>query len=640
MITINSGKLIIPEEERFIGFTGDNLHLKKQFLVENVCDENCIYRLYLEFDDGTVNYFVLDSKVENGSTILTWNIEEKHIFKSGLINAQIKSISDSGTTHHSSWNYFFAAPSAEFSGEFANNENSEFLRYEKTLNEIYNKISETNLGAFVTEDRTIAGFSLSSNITSEELCDSLSVYPTILKEGVPTALDNYVGRYLIDTSNNDLYYCNKRTLSGSNWIKLTDNTENPNSINKAEINENGELVLTFTDDTICNLGRVVGADGKDGTDGTTPVKGIDYFTEKDKKTLSPLYGKKIVYDGDSICFGGNASGGYAKIIAEKAGTTFDNQSQGGARLTTAVDNATYHSVVDNLSNLPTDGDLYCFEGGINDYWTPKTLGSFTKDDFTGELDTNTICGALETIFRYALNTFVGKPICFIITHKIQNTAYRENANGDTFEDYHNAMVGICEKYSIPYYDAFSNSGLNGWNTAQNNAFLTANSEGTPDGCHPNEEGYKRYYVPQLISLFERIMPKDVTQTDEPSYTNVLDDVGYTKGIYLSSGNESTDANAYTTGYIPCMSGSTIYLKNISMPDESSHGNRIGLYNADKSVISGYPITSSVTASNPVFDDNGNLTQFYIDHGEELAYIRVSAWLIDETSIITVNEPIS
>lgn len=221
---------------------------------------------------------------------------------------------------------------------------------------------------------------------------------------------------------------------------------------------------------------------------------------------TPLTSKKIIYDGDSICFGAYGAGGYAKIIAEKTGGKYENFSQGGARLTHKPDDKTYHSVVDNLTNLPLDGDLYCFEGGINDFWTPKELGTFTKDDFTGALDTNTICGALETIFRYALNTFVGKPICFIITHKIQSTAYKENANGDTFEDYRNAMVGICEKYSIPYYDAFSESGLNGWNTFQNNAFLTGNTDGTPDGCHPNEEGYKRYYVPQLISLFESIMP--------------------------------------------------------------------------------------------------------------------------------------
>ena len=99
-----------------------------------------------------------------------------------------------------------------------------------------------------------------------------------------------------------------------------------------------------------------------------------------------------------------------------------------------------------------------------------------------------------------------KPICFVIVHKIQSTAYSKNSSGNTFEDYRNAMIGICEKYSIPYYDAFSESGLNGWNTAQNNAYLTSNTSNSADGTHPNEDGYKRYYVPQLIQLFERIMP--------------------------------------------------------------------------------------------------------------------------------------
>ena len=114
---------------------------------------------------------------------------------------------------------------------------------------------------------------------------------------------------------------------------------------------------------------------------------------------------------------------------------------------------------------------------------------------------------METIFRYALTNFIGKPVCFVITHKVQSTAYVKNSSGNTFEDYRNAMVQVCEKYSIPYYDAFTESGLNGWNTAQSNAYLTANSNGTADGTHPNEEGYRRYYVPQMISLFERIMPR-------------------------------------------------------------------------------------------------------------------------------------
>lgn len=216
---------------------------------------------------------------------------------------------------------------------------------------------------------------------------------------------------------------------------------------------------------------------------------------------SPISYKTIVYDGDSICHGGRTNGGYARLVAEKVGGMYVNQGVGGGRLIAKINGETYHSVVDNLTNLPADADLYCFQGGVNDFWSRSALGTYSKSDFTGAVDTTTVCGALEYIFRYALNTFVGKPVCFIITHKCSGAAYNENSLGDTFEDYRNAMVGICNKYSIPYYDAFSESGLNGWNTVQRNAFTI-----DADGCHPNEAGYKHFYVPQLISLFERIMP--------------------------------------------------------------------------------------------------------------------------------------
>lgn len=46
-------------------------------------------------------------------------------------------------------------------------------------------------------------------------------------------------------------------------------------IASSEINKNGELVITYSNNTVDNLGIVVGADGKDGTNGTNGVDGID-----------------------------------------------------------------------------------------------------------------------------------------------------------------------------------------------------------------------------------------------------------------------------------------------------------------------------------------------------------------------------
>jgi lysophospholipase L1-like esterase len=225
-----------------------------------------------------------------------------------------------------------------------------------------------------------------------------------------------------------------------------------------------------------------------------------------------LKGKKIVYDGDSIAESrlgtvANNGGGYAKIISDITKGFYENQAVGGGFLRSTTEEG-IHSVVDNLDNLPKDGDLYCFEGGINDYWTNATLGTYSLNDFFGEVDKTTVCGALETIFRYALTNFVGKPICFVIVHKVQETAYNVNSEGKTFKDYRDSMVAICEKYSIPYYDAFSESGLNGWNSVQSDIYMTAGTSDIGDGTHPNELGYKRYYVPQLLALFRKIMPVD------------------------------------------------------------------------------------------------------------------------------------
>lgn len=219
----------------------------------------------------------------------------------------------------------------------------------------------------------------------------------------------------------------------------------------------------------------------------------------------PLSGKKIIYDGDGIAAVSSLNGGgYAQIIADVTGGTFENHAQGGGRLTT---DSLRHSVVDNLENLPLDGDLYCFEGGINDFWGNVPLGEITPG-YTDELDETTLCGALETIFRYMMKNMTEKPVCFVITHKVQYTATDGNQNGDSFQDYRDAMVRVCEKYSIPYYDAFTRSGLNGWNPEQNARYLNANENGVGDGCHPNEDGYKRFYVPQLLALFREIMPVD------------------------------------------------------------------------------------------------------------------------------------
>lgn len=221
-----------------------------------------------------------------------------------------------------------------------------------------------------------------------------------------------------------------------------------------------------------------------------------------------LNGLLIAYNGDSICesrmSGYSANGGaYPKLIADVTGCRYNNRAVGGGTL--AVKSGA-HNIVTDIANMPSNADLICLEGGINDYWNNIPLGTFSESDFTGELDTSTVCGALESILRQAINKWVGKPICFVITHKITTTAFNPNSAGYTFKQQHDAMVQILEKYSIPYYDAFLHGGLNAYMESLNNAYLNGGSNVHPDGCHPDEGGYRKYYVSQLINLFESILP--------------------------------------------------------------------------------------------------------------------------------------
>ncbi len=222
-----------------------------------------------------------------------------------------------------------------------------------------------------------------------------------------------------------------------------------------------------------------------------------------------LFGKRIAYNGDSICEsrtdpqGVSYNGGaYAKLIADTVEGTYSNRAvSGGILASEAPDGAPTRKVCTDIVNMPADADLVCFEGGINDYWLNVPLGTSSPSDMSGVYDETTLLGALDSIFYQATIKWVGKPIVFVMVHKIGSTYYSRNTAGYTFQEAHDAMMQVCKKWSIPVYDAFEHSGLNGENAVQNTNFFI-----NGDKTHPNIAGYKKYYVRQLISLFSSLIP--------------------------------------------------------------------------------------------------------------------------------------
>lgn len=130
--------------------------------------------------------------------------------------------------------------------------------------------------------------------------------------------------------------------------------------------------------------------------------------------------------------------------------------------------------------------------------------------------------------------------------------------------------------------------------------------------------------------------------------SVYNTVGYKEGYRLSSsGAESAMDGMAVTGFIPCAYKDLVYLQNVGFTyGETTSGNqRISLYTADKTHLAQTTATALGGAMLGVKGDDNVWTQFQIPAAIDstnttvAAYFRLCGTSIDDTSIITVNEPI-
>lgn len=178
MITIKrDGRFIIPEGESFIGYAGDNLAATKEFFVEDLTDISLVYRMYLLFDDGTSNFFLLESDVVEGGTKLVWSVTAEQIYKSGIVKMQIKASNSSGLVFHTTTTSLLVHRSIEFAESYAEMVNYEFLQHEKALNRLAERCAEMNETAEQTLDeirneKPFSGSDLKSGCISRSKLDS------------------------------------------------------------------------------------------------------------------------------------------------------------------------------------------------------------------------------------------------------------------------------------------------------------------------------------------------------------------------------------------------------------------------------------------------------------------------------------
>lgn len=211
---------------------------------------------------------------------------------------------------------------------------------------------------------------------------------------------------------------------------------------------------------------------------------------------SVLLNKVITFNGDSICAGAGYTGGYGKIIADKYNMTYENVSVSGGTITAETYSASgsaRHWISRTISKMRDDADYIVLEGGVNDASLNIPLGEITSD-YISTLDDTTYCGAFESMLKQALGKYPGKKIGYIMVHKMEK-------NFDSrYEDNHYQMSKkICEKWGIPYLDL--NIECPPLNYIPS---LKATYTKDGDGWHPNELGYKKYYVDKIVHWLESL----------------------------------------------------------------------------------------------------------------------------------------
>lgn len=226
----------------------------------------------------------------------------------------------------------------------------------------------------------------------------------------------------------------------------------------------------------------------------TPYSGVTEGVKMNQTMLSqtnPLYGKKIVLDGDSICIGYGASGGYGKMIASTNNMIYENYGESGGTITYGTKNGANdrHWVSNAVDSYSNDADYYILEGGVNDVANSVTLGSISTSYDSANFDRTTFIGALEYICAKLETLYVGKKVGFVFVHGIFNDT---NYFPDWHEDYKPAMLKVFEKWGIPYIDLESLVPPLNQIASLKSVYTNAG-----DGWHPNKAGYETFYVPKI-----------------------------------------------------------------------------------------------------------------------------------------------
>ena len=221
-----------------------------------------------------------------------------------------------------------------------------------------------------------------------------------------------------------------------------------------------------------------------------------------------LFGKKIVFDGDSICHATSETSdknrGWAYRVGEKFGMEWYNVGISGGTVTAEMyygeNHYPRHWVSRNIDKIHENHpklDYLIIEGGTNDAdlldKEPERFGEYSLSDYSGNYDDSTFTGALESLFFKALTYYPGIKIGYIVAPKMGRP---EIGYGPEYKRrrFFLRAIEICKKWGVPYIDLWESSPLNPSLKAHFDPELDPDGNRAAgklyiDGQHLTKEGY-------------------------------------------------------------------------------------------------------------------------------------------------------
>lgn len=243
--------------------------------------------------------------------------------------------------------------------------------------------------------------------------------------------------------------------------------------------------------------------------------GIDYAQTLEDNAM---FGKMVLFDGDSICNGSSAndgSSGWASRIGDANSMGWGNFGVGGATITYGISGVSHYlsTYIDTIHTYYPKLDYLILEGGTNDadhiLTDASKIGTLDMTDFSGTYDNTTFCGALDTLFYKAITYYPAAKIGFIVAPKMASsdvTPIKDYGDNNNRYKFFKIAMTACEKWGIPY--------LNLWDGSHLNPSLSVMYDGTKnaqenrdagsmyiDGQHLTAKGYN--YISPIIEDWMR-----------------------------------------------------------------------------------------------------------------------------------------